>query len=231
MGLVSAAPKSRVLLVDDDAELCALMTELLSGHGFDVMTATDGVGGLDAALATGPDVVVLDVMMPRLDGFDVLRRLRKESRVPVLMLSARTSPADRIQGLNVGADDYLLKPFASGELLARIRALLRRSQPSTARFVDVGTLRLDRASRSAQVNGQVIALTGTEFDVLELLAESPGAVVSRDTIARLLYGRETTAYERAIDVHIHHLRKKLGEESDPGIKTVRGHGYVLARNP
>jgi DNA-binding response OmpR family regulator len=227
---MSAPHPPRVLVIDDDQELCALMTELLSGHGYQVATACDSAAGLESVFATRPDVVILDVMMPRLDGLDVLRRIRRRSQTPVLILSARSTPEDRIQGLNVGADDYLLKPFEVGELLARIRAILRRSQLGAARTSTVGSLRLDSSSRRTWAGTEEIALTWTEFEVLELLSEVPGAIVSRDTIARLLYGRDTTAYERAIDVHVSHLRKKLLPAEDLRIKTVRGVGYVLVRN-
>lgn len=218
---------SRVLLVDDDAELCALMTEVLSSHGYEVVTASDGAAGLDAALTSNPDLVILDVMMPRLDGFAVLRHLRRQFRAPVIMLTARTAPEDRIQGLNVGADDYLLKPFVGGELLARIRAVLRRSRPAMEQSIGIGPLRIERGNRRAFAGTADIPLTGTEFDLLELLAESPGTIVSRDTIARSLYGRDTTAYERAIDVHVSHLRKKLGAIEGISIRTIRGIGYML----
>jgi two-component system response regulator CpxR len=220
----------RLLLIDDDAELCALMSEFLSAQGYEVATAPDGAAGLDAALSSDPDVIILDVMMPRLDGFDLLRNLRRRSQTPVLMLSARTAPEDRIQGLNVGADDYLLKPFVVGELLARIRAVLRRSQRPAVESLTVGSLTLDRSTRSCRNGGTEITLTGTEFDLLELLCESPGVIVSRDAIARTLYGRDTTAYERTIDVHVSHLRKKLQQVDDIRIKTIRGTGYVLVRH-
>jgi two-component system response regulator CpxR len=227
VGAVAATRQTRVLLIDDDAELCALMTEVLSSHGYDVVTAADGAAGLEIALKARPDLVILDVMMPRLDGFDVLRHLRRQSRAPVIMLTARTTPEDRIQGLNVGADDYLAKPFIVGELLARIRAVLRRSHPVSAQTMAIGSLRIDRTRRRAWAASEEIPLTATEFDLLELLTESSGTIVSRDTIARALYGRDTTAYERAIDVHVSHLRKKLGGVDGVSIRTVRGSGYMF----
>lgn len=205
------------------------MKEFLSSHGYEVRTAADGASGLDLALSTAPDVVILDVMMPRLDGFGVLRRLRRQSPVPVLVLSARTAPEDRIQGLNVGADDYLLKPFVVGELLARLKALLRRGRPQSRDTLNVGGLRLDIGARRVWADALELELTATEFDLLQLLAETPGTIVSRDMIARALYGRETTAYERAIDVHVSHLRKKIADAPQVRIKTVRGTGYVLVR--
>ena len=227
MTTATDAHPTRVLLVDDDAELCALMSEVLSSHGYEVATATESAVGLDVALKTRPDLVILDVMMPRLDGFDVLRHLRRHSRVPVIMLTARTAPEDRIQGLNVGADDYLAKPFVVGELLARVRAVLRRTGQATAETISIGRLRIDRSRRRAWCGAAEVALTGTEFELLELLMETPGTIVSRDTIARALYGRDTTAYERAIDVHVSHLRKKLGGVDGISIRTVRGSGYMV----
>lgn len=220
----------RILLVDDDQELCALMTDLLSAHGYEVATATDGSAGLDAALITPPDLIILDVMMPRLDGFDLLRHLRRQSRAPVLMLSARTAPEDRIKGLNVGADDYLTKPFVVGELLARIKAILRRCQAGVTETVRVGALRLNPKTRDAWDGERPIALTSTEFDLLQLLSESAGTIVSRDTIAGMLFGREATVYERVIDVHVSRLRKKLSALENIHIKTIRGIGYILVRN-
>jgi two-component system response regulator CpxR len=218
-----------VLIIDDDHELCGLMVEFLSAHSYEVATAGDGASGLNLALSTAPDVVILDVMMPRLNGFDVLRHLRRQSQVPVIVLSARTAPEDRIRGLNVGADDYLLKPFVVGELLARIRAVLRRGRPDSREPLRLGPLRLEAATRRVWLDAVELALTATEFDLLELLATTPGTIVSRDTIARALYGRDTTAYERAIDVHVSHLRKKIAESPHIRIKTVRGTGYVLVR--
>lgn len=225
----AAAQAPYVLIIDDDEELCSLMTEFLSTHGYAVRTAADGAKGVEMALSTTPDVIILDVMMPRLNGFDVLRHLRRQSQVPVLMLSARTAPEDRIQGLNVGADDYLQKPFVVGELLARIRAILRRRQPESRGTLQVGGLRIDVGSRRVWARAIELSLTATEFDLLDLLAATPGTIVSRDAIARALYGRDSTAYERAIDVHVSHLRKKIADAPDIRIKTVRGTGYLLAR--
>jgi DNA-binding response OmpR family regulator len=229
-GITEAPHRARVLLVDDDAELCALMTEVLSSQGYEVAIATESAVGLDVALKTRPDLVILDVMMPRLDGFDVLRHLRRHSRVPVIMLTARTAPEDRIQGLDVGADDYLAKPFVVGELLARVRAVLRRTGQATD-TISIGTLRIDRSRRRAWCGALEVSLTATEFDLLELLTQSAGTIVSRDTIARALYGRDTTAYERAIDVHVSHLRKKLGDADGISIRTVRGSGYMVEPEP
>lgn len=216
-----------VLVIDDDQEMRTLTTEYLSAHKYNVTTAGDGASGLHAALTLRPDVVILDVVLPRLDGFDVLRRLRRESQAAVLLLSAKAEPEDRILGLTLGADDYLLKPVVGGELLARIRAILRRTQAREARVITVGTLHLDSIVRQAWAGTREIPLTTIEFDLLELLSETPGRIASRNTIARALYGRDTMAYERTIDVHVGHLRKKLRAADDVTIKTVRGTGYVL----
>lgn len=217
-----------VLLIDDDRELCAMVTEYLGGHELRVVCATDGPAGLQCALANPPDLIILDVMLPRVDGFAVLRSLRRQSVVPVIMLTARAEPDDRIRGLEHGADDYLVKPFTPGELLARVRAVLRRVRGVSRPSVAVGRLYLDPAAREVRVDGVRCALTAMEFDVLELLMLKAGLIVSRDEIARTLFGRETTAYERSLEVHVSNLRKKLGPVGAE-IQTVRGTGYQLRR--
>jgi two-component system response regulator CpxR len=220
-----------ILLVDDDVELCSLMREYLGAHGYDVFCAYDGVAGLERALGGGYDLVILDVMLPQLDGFSVLRKLRQQASVPVVMLTARAAEEDRIGGLNAGADDYLLKPFAAGELLARIRALLRRSglAPHDApAIIETGGIRLNMQSGRAWAGEASIDLTPTEFEILELLMRSSGRVVSRDEITGVLYQRQATAYERSVDVHLSHLRKKLERHAGATIRTVRGIGYVFA---
>ena len=224
------APPS-VLLVDDDVELCALLVEYLSGHGYALECAHDGVSGLGRALEGHYDLVILDVMLPRIEGFEVLRRLRQRSTVPVIMLTARAAEHDRISGLEAGADDYLLKPFAAGELLARIRAVLRRAQqrmPDRPAVLEAGGLRLNSQTYQAWAGGKPIELTPTEFELLELLMRSAGRVVSRDEIAGVLHQRQATAYERSVDVHMSHLRKKLEGQRDAVIRTVRGVGYLFA---
>ena len=217
-------------MVDDDVELCALVTEYLHGHGYAVSSVHDGAAGLRAALADEHQLVVLDVMLPVLDGFQVLRQLRQRSTVPVIMLTARAEEADRVHGFSEGADDYLVKPFAAAELLGRVRAVLRRSSqsPVTAPSVThAGALTLDGHSREAFRDGVPLDLTPTEFAILDALVRAAGRVVSRDELAGILYQREATPFERALDVHVSHLRRKI-DAGDSIIRTVRGVGYVYA---
>jgi len=220
----------QILLIDDDAELCGLLVELLSREGFSTECEHEGKRGLDRALHGGFDLVILDVMLPGLDGFEILRRLRAESRVPVLMLTARGEDLDRIAGLEMGADDYLGKPFNSRELVARIRAILRRQEhpSSQAGPLEVNGVRIDPGSREATVNGRKVELTTFEFDILELLMRSAGHVISRDDLMEHLYNRKSTPYDRSVDMHVSHLRKKL-ETGHPLIKTIRGAGYQFCR--
>ncbi len=207
-----------------------LMLEFFGQHGFAVESAASGVEGLRLMSQSSFDLVVLDVMMPVIDGFEVLRQIRKRSTIPVIMLTARTSEQDRIGGLNAGADDYLPKPFAPDELLARIRAVLRRATKGTGpedQVIEQGGVRLEPRSRRAWIGGQPANLTAIEFDILECLMSSAGRVVSRDTIAAALYQRPSSPYERAIDVHISHLRKKLQGRGLSLIHTLRGSGYIF----
>jgi two-component system, OmpR family, response regulator CpxR len=222
--------EAHILLVDDDAELGTLMRDFFAEHGIDVALAHNGPAGLQAALARTYDLVLLDVMMPGFDGFEVLRRLRETSGVPVLMLTARTESASRIRGLEGGADDYLPKPFEPLELLARIRAILRRTRPSVAETeapVEVSGVRIEPASRRVSFEGRPVDVTTIEYDILDTLMRSAGRVVSRDDLMRRLYGRESTPFDRSIDVHVSHLRKKL-EAPRELIQTVRGVGYQFA---
>lgn len=222
-----------LLLVDDDAELCGLMVDFFSQHGFRVESAYDGRRGLARALEGTFNLVLLDVMLPGLDGFEVLHQLRRQSSVPVIMLTARTGQADRISGLNAGADDYLPKPFGPAELLARIRAVLRRvSQPGwEAKALQAGSLRLDSVNREVWRGTTRLELTSVEFEILSLLMRSAGRSVSRDEIAGVLYHREAMPYERSIDVHVSHLRKKLELQGRSMIRTVRGVGYLFCAEP
>jgi two-component system response regulator CpxR len=223
----------RLLLIDDDTELCALLAEFLKGEGFTAECVHEGHRGLERALHGGCQLVILDVMLPGLDGFEILRRLRRESRVPVLMLTARGEDVDRIIGLELGADDYLPKPFNPRELVARVRAILRRYEPRTgsaAPRVEVNGVALDPATRQVTVDGRAADLTTFEFDILELLMRAAGRVVSRDDLMENLYNRPATAFDRSIDMHISHLRRKL-EASRPLIKTIRGVGYQFLRGP
>ena len=220
-----------ILLVDDDVELCALMREFFTKHGYTLECVYNGRDGLALALQQKYDLVILDVMLPALDGFEVLRQLRKRSEIPVIMLTGRIHQRDRITGLDSGADDYLAKPFGPDELLARIRAVLRRydktnlAQPQLLR---VGPIELNPATRVVTRSGEAIVLTEIEFQILELLMRSPARTVSRDEIAAVLYQRQYGPYERSsIDVHLSHLRKKLQREGRPLLRNVRGIGYVL----
>jgi two-component system, OmpR family, response regulator CpxR len=222
----------RILLIDDDVELCSLLDELLRREGFDVQMEHDGARGLERALSRQFDLIVLDVMLPHLDGFEVLRQLRRSSMVPVVMLTARGEDVDRIVGLELGADDYLPKPFNPRELTARIRAILRRMEPKAAgdlRRLEINGVVLDPGSREVFKDGKKVEMTTLEFDILEMLMRSAGRVLSRDALMENLYNRKATAFDRSIDMHLSHLRKKL--ETDRTIfKTVRGVGYQFCRN-
>jgi two-component system response regulator CpxR len=223
----------RILVIDDDTELCSLLTDFLRTENYQVSCAHDGKRGLDEALNSNPDLVVLDVMLPGFDGFEVLRRLRPQSRVPVLMLTARGEDVDRIVGLELGADDYLPKPFNPRELAARIRAILRRMEPrprSADGRLEVAGVTLDPGSREVWRDGKRVDLTTFEFDILEMLMRAAGRVLSRDALMESLYQRKATPFDRSIDMHISHLRKKL-EAGDELIKTIRGIGYQFCRTP
>jgi two-component system response regulator CpxR len=221
-----------ILLIDDDAELCALLSEFLKREGFTVECEHEGNRGLERAGQPGIDLVVLDVMLPGIDGFEILRRLRAHSKVPVIMLTARGEDVDRIVGLEIGADDYLAKPFNPRELAARIRAILRRyeARPAPSSRIEVNGIVLDPASREVYSNSKPVELTTFEFDILEMLMRSAGRVLSRDALMENFYNRKATPFDRSIDMHISHLRKKL-ERGESIIKTIRGVGYQLARTP
>ena len=222
-----------ILLVDDDAELCLLLTEFLQREGFTVECAHEGRLGLEMAARPGVDLVVLDVMLPGIDGFEILKRLRQQSKVPVMMLTARGEDVDRIVGLELGADDYLAKPFNPKELAARIRAILRRyapRPPAPSSRLEVNGVTVDPGSREAFSSGKPVELTTFEFDILELLMRSAGHVLSRDALMENFYSRKATPFDRSLDMHISHLRKKL-ENGETLIKTIRGVGYQFARSP
>ncbi len=221
----------RILVIDDDVELTDLLREFLSKEGYDIAVAHDGPNGVQAALSGSADLVVLDVMLPGMDGFEVLRRLRSSTRLPIIMLTARGEDVDRIVGLELGADDYMPKPFNPRELLARIRAILRRIAPrDNDGKLQVGAVSLDPASREVICGGQLLELTTIEFDILELLMRAAGRVLSRDQIMEALYNRKASPFDRAIDMHISHLRKKLSCDGGDRIKTIRGVGYQFARS-
>ncbi len=222
----------RALLIDDDAKLAQLLASYLAPHEVVLNHSPDGMRGLRAVAQGGVDIVLLDIMMPDLDGLEVLRRLRQQSAVPVVMLTARGDETDRVVGLELGADDYLAKPVYPRELLARIRAVLRRTAPrSTEKRVMVGDLELDPAGRTARIGERDLALTALEFDLLLALAERSGRVVPRDALWEAAGRGDAMVSERTVDVHISHLRTKLGDDArEPQrLKTIRGVGYTLVR--
>lgn len=224
---------NRVLLIDDDVELTELLQEYLVEEGFDVAAHTDGQAAIAAAGGGTADIIVLDVMMPRMSGIEVLRRIRKLSQVPVLMLTARGDDVDRISGLDLGADDYVPKPCSPGELAARLRAILRRvARPASLGAIEqlmAGPLVIHPGRRAAEWRGKALELTGTEFSLLEILARSAGELVSKQDISKRAFGRPLTSFDRRIDVHISSVRQKLGPRDDgqSWIRSVRGQGYQL----
>ncbi len=224
---------NKVLLIDDDVELTTLLQEYLAEEGYDVSTDTDGRAAIAAAAGNAVDIIVLDIMMPRMNGIEVLQRIRKLSQVPVLMLTARGDDVDRISGLNLGADDYVPKPCSPGELAARLRAILRRAnQPVIGTSIDTlkaGQLVMHPGSRTAEWDGEPLELTGTEFSLLEVLARNAGQLVSKQDISKRAFGKPLTPFDRRIDVHISSVRQKLGVRADgqSWIQSVRGQGYQL----
>jgi DNA-binding response OmpR family regulator len=223
----------RALLIDDDARLADLLLDYLGDHDVALESAKDGQSGLDALTRGTYDVVLLDVMMPGMDGLEVLRRVRAKSAIPVIMLTARGDEADRVVGLELGADDYVPKPFSPRELLARIRAVLRRAQPEAqSERIVLGGVEVDVGARTARVDGALVDLTGLELDLLVALMRRPGRVVPRDALLSEAGREDVTVSERTVDVHISHLRKKLGDDprSPSRIRTVRGVGYVFVRD-
>jgi DNA-binding response OmpR family regulator len=225
------------LVVDDDQRLRELLAEYLGSRGFQVSTAVDGESALERLRAGGIDLVVLDVMLPGKDGFSVCRELRGFSAVPVIMLTARGDEMDRIVGLEIGADDYLGKPFNPRELLARVQAVLRRLEaaqtPPPGTVLRAGRVAVDPDRRVATNSGQPLDLTTTEFEILRTLVANAGRVIPRERLMELARGIEWASYERSVDVHISHLRRKLGDDprTPELIKTVRGIGYIMAKEP
>ena len=220
----------KVLIIDDDPKLCRLLTEFLSGFGFKVHTALAPNEGLKKLRRHKPDMVVLDVMLPEMNGFDVCKKIRQDSNVPIIMLTARGEPMDRIVGLELGADDYLAKPFEPRELVARIQAVLRRSgRPETTRQRRFGRLTIDPQKRIAIIDQAEIELTTNEFTALWLLARHPGRVLDRDRILQELRGIDSDAFNRSVDITMSRVRQKLGDDpkSPTYIKTVWGAGYVF----
>ena len=225
---------SRILLIDDDVELCDLVTRFLTGEGFTVDAVHTGAAGAERALVGVYALVLLDVMLPGTNGFEVLRQIRARSAVPVVMLTAKGEILDRVLGLEIGADDYLAKPFDPQELAARIRAVLRRTSPDKAAArrpaLTVGDIELEPAARLVRRGGDVVELTSVEFDLLDALLAEAGQVVSRESLVRNVLGRELSPFDRSIDTHVYHLRRKLGPlpNGTERIVGVRGIGYLYA---
>lgn len=231
--------ENRILVIDDDTELCELLAEYLGQEGFVVESVNEGAAGLERALSGDHSLVVLDVMLPEMNGFDVLRKIRERSKVPILMLTARGNDVDRIVGLEMGADDYLPKPFNPRELVARIRAVKRRARgsadahdsPDLPECVRVGDVELSPDTRVVRRAGEVVELTSVEFSLLEALLRSAGKAVPREELARAALGRKLSSYDRSVDVHMSSLRRKLGHRvgGTDRIKNIRGVGYMYVR--
>ena len=222
-----------LLLVDDDAELCEMMREFFEQNGHTLHCVRNGAEGLKRAVEQQYDLVILDVMLPGLNGFTLLNQLRRRREIPVIMLTARTAPQDRVQGLEAGADDYLPKPFDPDELLARVRAVLRRAgktQPDELRHFASDELRINPQTRQVWLKSELVDLTAAEFDILYLLVCSAGRLLTREEISMAVWERKLTPYDRSLDVHISHLRSKL-EPIGRQIQTIRGEGYRFASNP
>ena len=220
-------PDAKILVVDDEQSILDLVMAYLRQEGYEVQTAVDGAAGLEVARAWQPDLIVLDIMLPGMDGLEVLTRLRRESDVYVIMLTARSEETDKIVGLSVGADDYLTKPFSPRELVARVKAALRRLRdsvgPVEGTVLAFRHLRIDTSSRRVWLDGEPVDLTVTEFDLLKTLAENHGRVLSREQLLQQVWGYDFYGEDRVVDVHIGHIRQKLGNEGF--IATVRGVGY------
>jgi two-component system alkaline phosphatase synthesis response regulator PhoP len=223
---------ARILVIDDEPSIVNLVTAYLKPEGYEVFTASDGPSGLKAARAFKPDLVILDIMLPGMDGMELLSRLRRESEVYVILLTAKTEETDKIVGLSLGADDYMTKPFSPRELTARVKAALRRIQSGAGPAMSVLSfrhLRLDAAARLVQVNGQPVELTAIEFDLLKALAENRGRVLSREQLLEKVWGGVYVGELRVVDVHLGHVRQKLGREGL--VITVRGVGYRFDDEP
>jgi DNA-binding response OmpR family regulator len=223
-----------IVYIEDDTKLARITATYLETQGFRVLLAANGREGIARVLREQPDVILLDLMLPELDGFEVCRQLRARVGTPIIMVTARGEEADRVMGLEGGADDYIAKPFSPRELLARIRAHARRARgrigPAAMGVVRAGPITVDVAARRVLLDGEDLVLTTYEFDLLHALAQRPGRVLTREQLVDLVRGSADEAFERSIDVHVSHLRKKLGDDpkSSRIIKTVRGVGYLLA---
>lgn len=225
---------AHILLIDDDTELTGLLTEVLQYEGFEISQANDGEAGL-AAVSDEIDLILLDVMMPKLNGMETLKRLREKWATPVLMLTAKGEEIDRVIGLELGADDYLPKPFSDRELLARIRAILRRTQnglaPKNSDAIECQDIQVYPGKQEAYCQGQLLELTTTEFALLTHFVQSPGATLTKEMLSIEVLGKHLAAFDRAIDMHVSNLRKKLPERPDgkARIKTLRGRGYLMVQ--
>ena len=225
----------RILIIDDDVALCELVAEYLEPLGFQIEAVHRGDAGAQRALESEHELILLDVMLPGQNGFEVLRHIRESSKVPVLMLTARGDDVDRIVGLEIGADDYLPKPFNPRELAARVRAILRRSGGreglENSQTLVVGDVEMEPGTRLVRRSGNVVELTAVEYDVLEKLLRAAGRIMTRDELSRDVLGRSASPFDRSIDMHISNLRKKLGHQvgSAERIKTVRGVGYIYVQ--
>ena len=214
----------KILLVDDEPEILEISRDYLKASAFDVVTATDGVQGLAAARREKPDLIVMDVMMPEMDGLELCKSIRRESNVPIIMLTARVEETDKLIGLEIGADDYITKPFSPRELVARVKVVLRRvSGDSAAEVIRVDDVSLDRTHFEVQIKKRTLQLTPTEFEIMATLMSQPGRIFSRNQLLNAAHGVAFESYERAIDSHIRNLRRKL--EPDELIITVHGVGY------
>ncbi|MGR5178067.1 response regulator [Vibrio parahaemolyticus] len=225
---------AHILIIDDDTELTSLLKDILSFEGFEVSEANDGIAGLES-MNDGIDLVLMDVMMPRLNGMDTLKKLRESWETPVLMLTAKGEEIDRVIGLELGADDYLPKPFSDRELLARIKAILRRTQtkpenhhPDSLKFDDIEVF---PGKQEALCQGELLDLTTTEFALLHYFIQHPGETLTKESLSLDVLGKRLSAFDRAVDMHVSNLRKKLPERPDakPRIKTLRGRGYLLVK--
>ena len=224
---------SKILIIDDDEELCELVSEYLSVEGFSTEAVHDGESGLQKALTNEYELAILDVMLPRKNGFDVLRELRKSSKLPVLMLTAKGDDMERIVGLEIGADDYLPKPFNPRELVARLRAVLRRvgdqdEKKATAESFTVDDIEVSLTGRTAKIDGAELNLTAVEFDLLVALLEQAGKIVKKEDLSQRVLDRRLSPFDRSLDMHVSNLRKKLGAREDESerIKTIRSVGYI-----
>lgn len=222
---------NNILVVDDDTELTDLLQRYLAPEGFNIVCVHDGESGLKKALNQSFDAIILDVMLPKLNGFEVLRALREHADTPVLMLTGRSDDVDRIVGLEIGADDYLAKPCNPRELIARLRAILRRTQktPVPRPVIAHNDILIDCAKRTVKVADEILELTNAEFNILEMLMKTPGQAFSKEELTEYALGRKYTAFDRSIDVHISNLRSKLGQNAagEDLVKTVRGFGYLF----